>query len=212
MKNALILFPEIGPYHAARISALHDSLLALGIELYAFRFAANSRDYSWAPQKSEVAQTITLSDHPPKQLSDYLYLCVKFYQSLLDLKIDYAFLPSYSPLPNLLCLIVAKICGCRTILMSESWGQTANNSLFVLIIKRCLISLFDSALVGGTPQAKYIESLGMRPSSIFHGYDVIDVDYFSGFRLQGSDSAIALSSILPKRYFLSLGRFVKKKT
>jgi glycosyltransferase involved in cell wall biosynthesis len=81
------------------------------------------------------------------------------------------------------------------------------------MLKRLLVRSFGAAVVGGTPHAEYLQSLGMNSSRIFMGYDVVDNDHFS----QGAEVARKRSNALrrelhlPERYFLACSRFAPKK-
>lgn len=77
-------------------------------------------------------------------------------------------------------------------------------------IKRRLVGLCSAGLAGGSPQADYLQKLGLPRERVFKGYDIVDNDYFA------RESAKALGCRreqlgLPQRYFLACARFGKKK-
>ncbi len=239
MQRVAILFADFGPYHVARIDALARSLAESRAELFAFRFAEKSSEYGWQAERPERATSVTLSRESPVGSAAAFRLARAFYRELRAREIDAVFLPTYSPLPNLLCFLAAKAAGCRTILMTESWHGTEGASLPGKLLKHVLVRMFDSALVGGTPQRDYVVAYGMPRERVFMGYDVVDVAHFSaraeqvrsmergagsveqpevgdrksevgGRRMDGAGSEVLIKS-LPARYFLNLGRFVEKK-
>lgn len=227
-RKAAILFSNFGPYHVARIEALRDALGQQGIELVAFRFTVGSDDYGWTPEDPKDVPVVTLAQGKPAGASAALKVAITFGRELRKRKVDAVFLPTYSPLPNLLCFLAAKVFGCKTVLMTESWHGTEGASLPGKLIKHVLVRMFDSALVGGSPQTDYVVSYGMPRDRVFTGYDVVDVAHFAKraeeFRASrtGRQSSVvsrqpeseeldALMRSLPKRYFLNLGRFVEKK-
>jgi glycosyltransferase involved in cell wall biosynthesis len=229
MQRAAILFSSFGPYHVARIEALGRSLKEAGHELTAFRFSEGSDTYGWIPVLPEGIPTVTLAPQPPAGAGDAWRLSCAFHRELKTRKIGAAFLPTYSPLPNLLCVLAAKVAGCRTILMTESWFGTEDAGPLIKLAKHGLVRMFDSALVGGTPQRDYVAAYGMPREKIFTGYDVVDTDFFAAraeevrkrsdeWRVTSDESGQpdaegpeTLIKSLPERFFLNLGRFVEKK-
>ena len=231
MKLAGILFSDFGPYHVARIEALREALGQEGVELVAFRFTERSDDYGWAPEDPKSVPVVTLAQSKPTSAPEAFKMAAAFGRELRDRKVDAVFLPTYSPLPNFLCFLAAKLAGCRTILMTESWHGTEGASLSVKLIKHVLVRMFDSALVGGVPQRDYVVAYGMPREKVFTGYDVVDVAHFSAradkvrsmergsWSMELGPGGVAappqpeevLIRSLPERFFLNLGRFVEKK-
>jgi glycosyltransferase involved in cell wall biosynthesis len=229
--SVAILFSDFGPYHVARIEALHEACLDYSIQLFAFRFTERSSGYGWNPETPKGVPVITLANFNSNYSFKAFRIAVNFWLQLKFYRIDVVLLPSYSPLPNLLCFIAAKLARCRTVLMLDSWDGTDTASLGLRSIKHILVRMFDSALVAGKPHRDYVVSYGISSKNTFTGYDVIDVDFFSsraqefsvsqtmslgmhdtlGLYLQANDLKAQLLSSLPKRFFLSLGRFVEKK-
>lgn len=179
MKRVGILFSDFGPYHVARIEALGRSLREVGRELVAFRFTERSDTYGWDPVLPQGMETVTLAQCYPAGAADALRMAGRFQSELRARGVSAVFLPTYSPLPNLLCLLAAKSAGCRTILMTESWLGTERAGALGRMAKRLLVRMFDSALVGGTPQRDFVVAYGMPRRKVFLGYDVVDVDFFA---------------------------------
>jgi glycosyltransferase involved in cell wall biosynthesis len=179
MQRAAILFSDFGPYHVARIEALGTALVVEGIELVAFRFTERSATYGWQPVVPRGMETVTLAEGAPQGARESLRAAVKFYRTLHGRRVGAVFLPTYSPLPNLLCFLAAKAAGCKTVLMTESWRATEGASLPGRLIKHLLVRMFDSALVGGSPQHDYVVAYGMPREKVFTGYDVVDNDFFT---------------------------------
>jgi len=212
-KNVAIIFSDFGPYHVARIEALAEALKTQGDDLYAYRFSESSTIYGWKPVVPTNAKVITLGTGEPTGAVKAIKLASSFGKSLRRQKIKTAFLISYSPLPNLLCVFAAKMAGCKIILMNESWRLTERASFFGKLVKHSVVRMFNSALVGGHPQKQYAIDYGMNPSKIFLGYDVVDGRYFEAEAAKWKNEAADKLPVpnLPARYFLNLGRFVTKK-
>jgi 1,2-diacylglycerol 3-alpha-glucosyltransferase len=208
-----ILFPSLGPYHAARIQALHQLLSQHQIELIAYRFAKESRTYPWKPTEDKTFTLTTLTSNTDAERCSILSLFQAWLFHLQDKKIRVALLPSYYPIRNLLCLLICKMLRVRCVIMSESWEGTGSSNFLKKYLKRQLAKCFESAVVGGTPHAKFFHSLGMKKGAVFMGYDAVDNEYF----IRQSDEARQRAAPakarldLPDFYFLSLGRLVQKK-
>ena len=93
------------------------------------------------------------------------------------------------------------------ICMSESTQWDEVRKPIKEFIKRRIIGLFSSALVGGTPHRAYIQELGIPADRIFLGYDIIDNDYFE----KGARVAQHAGFSASKPYFLASARFIEKK-
>ncbi|MBK7917800.1 MAG: glycosyltransferase family 4 protein [Chloroflexi bacterium] len=74
---------------------------------------------------------------------------------------------------------------------------------------------YAAALCAGTPHRAYLKQLGMKPETIFTGYDVVDNEYFyEGAQRARVDPAAyhhlpGLNS--PTPYFLASSRFIARK-
>jgi glycosyltransferase involved in cell wall biosynthesis len=210
MPSLGVLWSQYGPYHFARISALKSQGRTQTI--HALEIASRTHDYEW----SRSGATVNLITLFPGDVAERLPFWRVFFRtrkSFAQLKLDVCFIPSYSPIQPLAALLAAKSLGLRTVLMIDSHKGTMRTRSFGTWLKRRLVGLFDSALVGGAPQMAYVESLGMKRDKIFVGYDSVDNDFFAR---RASDARAHAAELrrrydLPDRYFLSLGRFLRKK-
>ena len=128
-------------------------------------------------------------------------------------KIRVVFLPSYAPAPEFALFAAAKLLGLSTVMMNESHAGTERAQGWKRRIKHWIVKRFDAALVGGQPQRRHFTALGIPEERIFIGYDAIDNDWFQKGAANACEKEVALreSMCLPNRYFLSLGRMIKKK-
>lgn len=208
-----IVFSDFGPYHATRITALAAELRKAKTDLIAFRFSEASDLYGWTPAEPEGTAVVTLAGKYPAGFGNAVRLGFRFAKKLRKHKVKHVFLPSYSPLPNLLCLLAAKLTGAKAILMNESWGGTEKAGFAGRLLKKLLVRTFDAGLVGGTPQKDYAVKYGLASAKIFLGYDVVDIHHFANeaLRWKGVSAEDLPVPNLPARFFLNLGRFVPKK-
>jgi glycosyltransferase involved in cell wall biosynthesis len=210
MASLGVLWAQYGPYHFARVSALKSH--AESQPIHALEIASRTHDYEW----SRSGATVNLITLFPGDVAERLPFWRVFFQirkSFAQLKLDVCFIPSYSPKQPLAALLAARSLGIRTVLMIDSHKGTMKTRKFGTWLKRRLVALFDAALVGGSPQMRYIESLGMRSDKIFVGYDCVDNDFFARRAAETRARAAEFRTRydLPGRYFLSLGRFLPKK-
>lgn len=196
MKTAL-LFDHFGPYHLAR-------LRAAGEDVFGIEFFSRSCDYAWSRADFAGVRVITLSPHPEKGL-DNKTLCVLLKELLTKLQPDIVAIPGWSSLGALAALEWCLSNQKPTILMSESSEHDESRRYGKEFIKRRLVALFSSALVGGSSHASYLRTLGMPAKKIFLGYDAVDNGYFS--RATEKETRIATSS----PFFLASARFIPKK-
>jgi len=80
-------------------------------------------------------------------------------------------------------------------------------------VKRRFVSNCGGAIVGGTPHREYLVKLGMDPSRIRLGYDVVDNEHFRRGAVQAREHVAVLRKQmgLPAHYFLTVTRFIEKK-
>jgi glycosyltransferase involved in cell wall biosynthesis len=209
-RSIAVLWAQFGPYHFARAAAL--SRLAEPRKVHALEMGDRSADYGWARAGSET-QVITLC---PGRVAERLRFGEVFRNArhtFRKLRVEVCLLPGYAPKQSLAALLAAKSLGLRTVMMNESHAGTARARGVALWAKRRLTRLFDAALVGGRPQKRYYESLGLPRGRIFTGYDAVDNDYFAGraAEIRSQAEEFRAKYKLPRHFFLSLGRFVPKK-
>jgi glycosyltransferase involved in cell wall biosynthesis len=91
------------------------------------------------------------------------------------------------------------------ILMSETTAWDNPRHWLQEMLKSWIVKQYQSALVGGSPQARYLIELGMPATTICFGYDVVDNQVFHPDRCHHFPRPIS------RPYFLSVSRFVPKK-
>lgn len=208
--NLAIVWAQYGPYHFARVSALRKAAGAM--KVHALELANRSSNYAWS-RSGDGENLITLYPGSVAENLTFREVFRRARRVFDELKVDVCILPSYSPKQSLAALLAAKSLKIRTVMMNESHAGTARARGTAALLKRRLVALFDSALVGGNPQKRYFASIGLPEEKIFTGYDAVDNNYFSDradeIRSRAAETRARFA--LPERYFLSLGRFVAKK-
>jgi len=202
MSRVAILFDNFGPYHLARLSA------ASGVsKLLAVEFGSSSAEYEWKASEANGLQRVALNDRgssddlSPEEFQKRLFAVLDGFHP------EAVVVPGWGYRGALLALWWGLSHGVPVICMSEStqWDEARNP--IKEWIKRRIIGLFSSALVGGTPHRAYMQELGMPADRIFLGYDIIDNDYFEKGAKVAQHSGFSAS----KPYFLASARFIEKK-
>jgi glycosyltransferase involved in cell wall biosynthesis len=121
-------------------------------------------------------------------------------------------LSGYSFPESLAALLVAAQRGLPVVVCSESNRHDAPRRPWTEALKRRVLNMAQAGLVGGEPQAAYLQQLGVAPEAIFRGYNAVDNGHFATahhWRGQGEQARSQLG--LPPRYLLAVTRFTEKK-
>jgi glycosyltransferase involved in cell wall biosynthesis len=78
-----------------------------------------------------------------------------------------------------------------------------------------IVSQFDAALAGGSPQARYIENLGLSRDRIFTPYNAVDNHFFAMRAARAREDPRRYHHLpgleSPAPFFLASGRFIARK-
>ncbi|MBS0235254.1 MAG: glycosyltransferase family 4 protein [Proteobacteria bacterium] len=203
MKIALI-FRSYGPYHLARLRAArkHHSILAL-------EYSAVDKDYPWdAAREKRDAGVIALTGSGSLQGSARRSFVRALCREMRKFSPDAVAIPGYSESFAVTALRTCRAIRIPTILMSDTHAGSTRNAVFRESVKKKLISLYDAALVAGTPQVEYLSGLGFAWERMALGYDVVDNQHFSA----RSRCPVELHHApTAARYFFCCARFVERK-
>lgn len=205
MRRVAILFDNFGPYHLARLSA------ASGVcELLAVEFGSSSAEYDWEASGTRGLNRVALNESgsshelSPDEFQKRLFAVLDEFHS------EAVVVPGWGYRGALLALNWGLSNQVPVICMSEStpWDEVRNP--IKEWIKRRIIGLFSSALVGGTPHRAYMQELGMPADRIFLGYDAVDNRFF---KEEAKDIGAGNWELGKegKPYFLASARFIEKK-
>jgi glycosyltransferase involved in cell wall biosynthesis len=103
----------------------------------------------------------------------------RLWQKLSDSKPDVIAVPGWSAPEALSALEWCVRYGRPAVLMSESARQDEIRRPWKEWLKRKVVRLCSTALVGGRVHLEYLAELGMPRERIFLGYDAVDNDYFA---------------------------------
>jgi len=209
LESVCVLWARFGPYHLARLRALHARLEPLNIRLIGLETSSKDATYAWrveaapTPFERRVALTEASADTAkPAAIR-------RAVSAALDaIDPDAVAIPSYST-PD----AHAALAWCRrhrrvAVMMFDSRAEDAERHGWREAIKKALVGEYDAALVAGTPQSDYLGTLGMPTSHIFTPLDVVDNAYFRDVaaRTRREGKAPHLGP-----YILSVNRFTTRK-
>ena len=209
--HIVIIFINIGSYHAARLQAAYQGCQKHNWDFTAIQVTDDTLQHSWGdfvsglevPVKTLLSVDSKSYDTKKDTFSSVASKALK--KCLAEIKPDAVFIPGWS---FAIARSALKWC-CQNkvipILMSETNEHDSHRIWFRELYKSWLISKYKSALVGGIKHQEYLIKLGMNSEAIFRGYDVVDNDYFQ------NSSNNNLPHPCSKPYFLSIGRFIPKK-
>ena len=204
MTRITVIFDNFGPYHLARLKALHEKCELTAIELY-----QTSSEYDWHSRGEVAFPCLTLAE-PGQTAADALPAL----RSALDsARPEAVFVPGWSSKAALAALQWAQTAGVPAIVMSDSRAEDAPRRRFAEWIKRQIVAGFAGALVAGTAHRDYARRLGVPDAFIQTGYDVVDNAHFAtgAEHARAADSQMRTMHALPASYFLASARFIEKK-
>jgi 1,2-diacylglycerol 3-alpha-glucosyltransferase len=205
MRRIAILFDNFGPYHLARLSAASRVCKLLAAE-----FGSSSDDYEWKASEANGLQRVALNERGSSHELSRDEFQKRINAVLDEFKPEAVVVPGWGYRGALLALWWGISHRVPVICMSESTQWDEERNPIKEWIKRRIIGLFSSGLVGGTPHRAYMQELGMPADRIFLGYDAVDNRYFSE---EARKTGVSSSYLDEKRkpYFLASARFIAKK-
>ena len=214
-----IIFHRFGPYHRARLEAA-----ARVCELTAIELSADTAEYGW--EKIHGAQgfervTLFPRGDSREAAADEVRLRVR--NALDKARPEAVAIPGWSDRAAFVALAWCAEHGVPAILMSESTAHDEPRVAWKEFVKRRVVRLFSTALVGGRLHTAYLEQLGLSRDRIFTGYDVVENSHFQKAETlkirnaemgQDGTTSAALSAFQPfslSAFFLASARFIPKK-
>ncbi|GJD16229.1 glycosyl transferase, group 1 family protein [Rivularia sp. IAM M-261] len=214
--HILIIFINIGSYHAARLRAAYATCQQKGWGFTAVQVTDNTLEHPWGDLKQEITfplKTLLPKNYTPLNLEQAANVLPSF---LDNLQPDAVIIPGWG-----FSISRAALSWCRrhhipTIVMSETKWDDEPRQWWKEKLKFWLrISKFDAALIGGKLHRDYLIKLGFPGNRIFSGYDTVDNNHFSKkaqIARQNPETARKRQPKIPtKLYFIVLTRLLKRK-
>jgi len=216
--HLVVLFHNIGGYHAARLRATHAACRAKGWDFTALQVIGQTQEHPWGDLDDVITFPLeTLLNRDQGESEDQHSLVRSRLLATLDqIQPDVMAIPGWGFVASRTALSWCRKHRVSTILMSESKADDEPRSWWKERLKAWLyVRHYDAALVGSQLHADYAVSLGMSSHGVFRGYDVVDHDYFVTEAEQARcnpDATRQQHPQIPHRpYFLAVTRFIPRK-
>lgn len=198
----VVLVHRLGPYHVARFNAVYERLP----ELRVVQLSGRDETYAW---DSPVAQAV-FSHETLFHDSDVWTLPVDQVRAAVTDALERLsprslVVTGWFETASLAALDWALVHSLPIVVMTDSTYEDFRRISVVEFIKSALVAAFDAAFVSGERAREYARRLGIPAERIRLGYDCVDNNHFA--RGRGKPSSVDL----PDKFFLFVGRFVKKK-
>jgi 1,2-diacylglycerol 3-alpha-glucosyltransferase len=203
-----LLFRRFGPYHCARLAAASSLGSVVGIEV-----SDADSTYAWEsePRGSLKIRTVLPGTDPQTVSRSRIARGVE-----ATLQLEAPDCVAVAGWADPAALAALRWCARRqvpAILLAESSREDQTRSFVAEWIKGRIVRLCRTALVGGSRHKDYVVDLGLDPSLVWMGYDVVDNAYFDreAGRARAEASRERARLLLPERYWLASSRFIAKK-
>lgn len=208
--HIVIIFINIGSYHAARLQATSEKCQKLNWQFTAIQVTDDTLEHSWGDFGSNLKFPIktlltTKFSNTTKKDTFSSVACRALKNCLSEIKPDTVFIPGWSFAIARTALKWCQHNRVIPILMSDSNEYDAPRVWWKELYKTWIVSKYKAGLVGGLSSKQYLMKLGMKSEAIFSGYDVVDNDFFHPKNTKN------LPRNHQKPYFLAVNRFVPKK-
>lgn len=168
--------------------------------------ARSEASYAWQASVANLPYPF-ITVYPDGQLEQATLpdLVRRLYAQLRQSQPDVVAIAGYGHPAMLAALLWCRWRRTPAVLLSATWDQNPAKSGWRRTVKRWLIRQYQSALVGGQPQKRYLHALGMPLDQIAVGYNVVESAAFHPSRIR------SLPNPLDRRFFLAVVRFIPEK-
>lgn len=206
MTHIALLFTNYGPYHLARLNAMHQLCQKLNWQATALELARSEAGYAWQANVENLPYPfVTVFQNGELEQANPLDLIRRLYATLAEVNPSVVAIAGYSHPAMLAALLWCRWHRKPAVLLAATWEQNIPRSSWRETVKRWIVRQYQAALVGGQPQKRYLSQLGIPLNKIFTGYNTVDNDAFHPSRIQ------SLPNSLNKPFFLSVVRFIFEK-
>jgi 1,2-diacylglycerol 3-alpha-glucosyltransferase len=213
--HVVVIFINIGSYHAVRLRAAHSACQQKGWSFTAVQVTDDTLEHPWGNLENEMTfplKTLLPKDHT----STPIEITAKLANVLDHLQPNVVVIPGWGFSVSHAALSWCQRHKVPTIVMSETKWDDEQRQWWKEQLKFWLwIRKFNAALVGGKLHRDYLIKLGFPQLRIFQGYDVVDNDYFAkhaqAARLDPSAARERQPQIPAKPYFIAVTRLLKRK-
>ena len=214
MKQIVVQFARLGPYHVARLESAAEVLGAMGWRVVALETASKDAIYQWDKTNSKhknFERRTVFEDQVFEEISSSA-LKTGIFRALNILRPEVVVVAGWGTVDARACLAWCKRHGAKAIVMSETRAVDGRRVWLKEWLKSRIVRQFDGGLCGGQSHKQYLIDLGIPAERISFGYNIVDNDIFK--RIRSSENLSAgntHSALLTGPYFLASNRFVQRK-
>jgi len=206
--RAAIIIRRVGPYHLARLEALHRHL---GSGLSVIEVCRADATYAWDEvcRPADMRWSTLFEEEEKSRRTSAL---VSRIHDTLDREMPSAVaIPGWADPAALAALAWCLRRRVPAVIMSDSTEWDEPRRFLKEAVKRRIVAMASAGFVAGGPQRDYLAALGMTPERIATGYDVVDNNHFVASKERRTNPARLLRLGIAGPFFLVCGRFVEKK-
>ena len=206
--NLAFLTDTMGPYHYARLKAANLLTQCTFVE-----FSSIDHTNYWETSAEQIKRKVTLFHDKPITEQSKRDVMLRMNEVLTSLNPNVVVISGWDATASLLALQWCVGHKIPAMILSESQFHDFKRNPIKEFIKKQLLTLFQTAFVGGRNQVSYLSRLGFDKRNIYSGCDLVDNQHFyQKSQLSDHSKAEHLSKLaLPKKFFLTSCRLVPKK-
>lgn len=213
-----IQYPSFGPQHPPRLQAIVDACPYENAEVIALEMFARDSDYEWdiVPRESgTIYRRHTVFDGSSiegRNAGARLRDAVNF--ALSDIAPDAIIVNGWGHKESRITMEWCRRTKCRMILLNDSVYENRRRFWPLELYKRWLVRGVEAGFVAGSPQARYLERLGIPfEKSFFPGSCVVDNTYWrnESDKVRENAADYRQNFNLPDRFFFCCSRFLDWK-
>ena len=216
--HLVVMFHNVGGYHAARLRATHAACKTNGWAFTALQVVGQTQEHPWGTLDNIITfplQTLLEKEQGESENQNQLVRS-RLSATLKQIRPDVMAIPGWGFVASRTALSWCRRHCVPTILMSESKADDEPRHWWKEVLKSWLyVRRYDTALVGSLLHADYAVSLGIPSDRVFRGYDVVDHDYFVAEAEKTRQNPEAIRQQQPQipccPYFLAVTRFIPRK-
>ncbi len=216
--KVVIQYPSFGPQHPPRLEAIASLKPTPGSQVVAMEMFKRDSDYEWLPiehvnDTSFIRYTVMDCNSETARRSNS-FIRKSVYAALDDIAPDILVINGWGLKESRASIKWCRKNSCKVVLLSDSVRENRKRFWLLELYKKWIVRGIKAGFVAGTPQASYLEYLGVPREGIFApGTCVVDNTYWieQSKIIRQSANKIRKAYGLPEHYFLCVARFVNFK-
>jgi len=212
-----VQYPSFGPQHPPRLRAIVRSAPNAHCRVVAMEMFSKDSDYEWDPVhigKETFERYTVMACESAVGRRNRNALKKAVFKALYDIRPDVLVVNGWGHRESRIALAWCRKEQCKIVMLSDSVRENVPRYFWKEICKKWLLRNIQAGFAAGTPQARYLNYLGIPLRGIFHpGSTVVDNDYWAEKKrmVVKEKDRLRLLYGLPERFFLCVARFIDFK-